>query len=46
MDFRFSSPGLYNLDQDKDRFAAIVENYRLSHNGNMPLMIQWNDEEQ
>ena len=46
MDFRFSPPGLYNLDQDKDRFAAIVEKYRLSHNGSMPLMLKWNDEEQ
>ena len=33
--------GLYNLDQDKERFSHIVESFRLSHGGILPYNIPW-----
>lgn len=42
MVFDFASGfGLYNLDQDKERFSYIIESFRLSHGGNIPYNIYW-----
>ena len=32
--------GVYNLDQDKERFSYIMENYRLINNGNLPFNLE------
>lgn len=40
MSFNFAPGyGLYNLDQDKERFSYIVENFRIRNNGNMIINI-------
>ena len=31
--------GLYNLDQDKERFTYIIESYRLNNNGLLPFQL-------
>ena len=31
--------GLYNLDQDKERFTYLIESYRLSNNGALPFQL-------
>lgn len=46
MQFGFTSYGLYNLDQDKDRFAHFVESYRLANKGALPFPIKWFRENQ
>ena len=33
--------GLYNLDQDKERFSHLIESFRLSHGGILPYNIPW-----
>ena len=33
--------GIYNLDQDKERFSYLIENFRLANNGNLPYNILW-----
>lgn len=38
--------GVYNLDQDKERFSYIIENFRLHNNGMMPFNLKWIVEEQ
>lgn len=39
--------GLYNLDQDKERFTYLIENFRIHNNGSMLYNIRWisNEEE-
>ena len=29
--------GIYNLDQDKERFTTLIEQYRITNNGALPL---------
>lgn len=42
MNFDFASGyGLYNLDQDKERFSYLMETFRLNNNGNMLYNIKW-----
>lgn len=31
--------GIYNLDQDKERFSYLMESYRLANNGNLPFQL-------
>ena len=31
--------GLYNLDQDKERFTYLMESYRLANNGALPYQL-------
>lgn len=37
--------GLYNLDQDKERFSYLIETFRLNNGGNLPYNINWIDSE-
>ena len=37
--------GLFNLDQDKERFSYLIETYRLNNGGNLPYNINWIDQE-
>lgn len=46
MDFSFTPYGLYNLDQDKDRFTRVIESYRQAHGGALPYPIKWTSEYQ
>ena len=32
--------GLYNLDQDKERFTTLIEQYRIANNGALPLDLE------
>lgn len=32
--------GLYNLDQDKERFTYLIEQYRSSYNGALPFVLE------
>lgn len=35
-----SGYGLYNLDQDKERFSYLMEGFRLSNNGRLPFNLE------
>ena len=38
MNFGFAPGyGIYNLDQDKERFTTLIEQYRIANNGALPL---------
>ena len=32
--------GIYNLDQDKERFTTLIEQYRIANNGALPLDLE------
>ena len=32
--------GIFNLDQDKDRFTTLIEQYRIANNGALPLDLE------
>ena len=32
--------GIFNLDQDKERFTTIIEQYRITNNGALPLDLE------
>lgn len=39
-DFGFAPGyGLFNLDQDKERFSYLIENFRLQNNGALPFQL-------
>lgn len=41
MNFGFAPGyGIYNLDQDKERFTTIIEQYRIANNGALPLDLE------
>lgn len=41
MNFGFASGyGIYNLDQDKERFTTLIEQYRIANNGALPLDLE------
>ena len=41
MNFGFAPGyGIYNLDQDKERFTTLIEQYRIANNGALPLDLE------
>ena len=41
MNFGFAPGyGIYNLDQDKERFTTLIEQYRITNNGALPLDLE------
>ena len=41
MNFEFAPGyGIYNLDQDKERFTTLIEQYRIANNGALPLDLE------
>ena len=41
MNFGFAPEyGIYNLDQDKERFTTLIEQYRIANNGALPLDLE------
>lgn len=41
MNFGFAPGyGIFNLDQDKERFTTIIEQYRITNNGALPLDLE------
>ena len=34
--------GIYNLDQDKERFSYLIESFRINNSGKVPFNIVWN----
>lgn len=41
MNFGFAPGyGIFNLDQDKERFTTIIEQYRIANNGALPLDLE------
>lgn len=41
MNFSFAPGyGIFNLDQDKERFTALIEQYRINNNGALPLDLE------
>lgn len=41
MNFGFAPGyGIYNLDQDKERFTTLIEQYRIVNNGALPLDLE------
>ena len=32
--------GIFNLDQDKERFTTLIEQYRIANNGALPLDLE------
>ena len=41
MNFSFAlGYGIFNLDQDKERFTTIIEQYRIANNGALPLDLE------
>ena len=41
MNFGFAPGyGIYNLDQDKERFTTLIEQYRIANNGSLPLDLE------
>ena len=41
MNFEFAPGyGIFNLDQDKERFATLIEQYRIANNGALPLDLE------
>ena len=41
MNFEFAPGyGIFNLDQDKERFTTLIEQYRIANNGALPLDLE------
>ena len=41
MNFGFAPGyGIFNLDQDKERFTTLIEQYRITNNGALPLDLE------
>ena len=41
MNFGFAPGyGIFNLDQDKERFTTLIEQYRIANNGALPLDLE------
>lgn len=41
MNFEFAPGyGVFNLDQDKERFTTLIEQYRIANNGALPLDLE------
>lgn len=41
MNFSFAPGyGIFNLDQDKERFTTLIEQYRITNNGALPLDLE------